>query len=338
MFTTKYKMQGEKSMNSLRILSGNSNPKLAGDVAAKFGIELVKAKIGRFSDGEIQIEEIGESIRGKDIFLFQSTCPPHVNDNVMELMLMIDACRRASAQRINVVIPYYGYARQDRKVTPRSPVSAKVFAKMIESAEADRVIAFNLHSDQIQGFFDIPVDHLYSLEVQLGALRGLYPQFFEEGYNTREELVIGAPDAGAVEMARRFAKRVNNAAIAIIDKRREKANASKVMNVIGDVKGKTVILQDDMIDTAGTAVQAAKAFLEEGAEKIYGFFTHAVLSGNAVSNIINSPFEAIYVTDTIPLSREAAGCEKIKVLSVKDTLYEAIRRIHNEESVSTMFG
>ncbi len=323
-------------MDKLRILSGNSNPKLAEGVAAKFGIELVKAKIGRFSDGEIHIEEIGESIRGTDMFLFQSTCPPHVNDYVVELILLIDACKRASVGRLNVVMPYFGYARQDRKVTPRSSISAKVIANMIERAGADRVIAFNLHAGQIQGFFDKPVDHLLSLKVQLKALKELYPRFFKKGYNTRDKLVIGSPDAGGVEMARLFAKGVNNAGIAIIDKRREKANKSKVMHVVGDVKNMIVVLLDDMIDTGGTAVQAAEAFMEAGAEKVYGFFAHPVLSGKAVSRINNSPFEAVYVTDTIPLSIEASGCKKIKVLSTRDTLYEAIKRVHKEESVSAL--
>jgi ribose-phosphate pyrophosphokinase len=279
---------------------------------------------GTFSDGEIQVE-IEESVRGMDVFLIQPTCPP-VNDNLMELLIMLDALKRASAARINVVIPYYGYGRQDRKVVPRAPISAKLVADLIEVAGATRILAMDLHVGQIQGFFDIPVDHLYALPVQL--------EYFK---NLMEKVVVVSPDAGGVERAREFAKRFKEASIAIIDKRREQANVSKVMHIVGDVKGSVAILLDDMIDTGGTIAQAAEALKREGAERIYACCTHAVLSGNAAERLGNSPIHEVVVTNTIRLSEASEKVDKIKVLDVSPILGEAIRRIHEDASVSSLF-
>jgi ribose-phosphate pyrophosphokinase len=279
---------------------------------------------GTFSDGEIQVE-IEESVRGMDVFLIQPTCPP-VNDNLMELLIMLDALKRASAARINVVIPYYGYGRQDRKVVPRAPISAKLVADLIEVAGATRILAMDLHVGQIQGFFDIPVDHLYALPVQL--------EYFK---NLTEKVVVVSPDAGGVERAREFAKRFKEASIAIIDKRREQANVSKVMHIVGDVKGSVAILLDDMIDTGGTIAQAAEALKREGAERIYACCTHAVLSGNAAERLGNSPIHEVVITNTIRLSEASEKVDKIKVLDVSPILGEAIRRIHEDASVSSLF-
>jgi ribose-phosphate pyrophosphokinase len=279
---------------------------------------------GTFSDGEIQVE-IEESVRGMDVFLIQPTCPP-VNDNLMELLIMLDALKRASAARINVVIPYYGYGRQDRKVVPRAPISAKLVADLIEVAGATRILAMDLHVGQIQGFFDIPVDHLYALPVQL--------EYFK---NLMEKVVVVSPDAGGVERAREFAKRFKEASIAIIDKRRERANVSKVMHIVGDVKGSVAILLDDMIDTGGTIAQAAEALKREGAERIYACCTHAVLSGNAAERLGNSPIHEVVITNTIRLSEASEKVDKIKVLDVSPILGEAIRRIHEDASVSSLF-
>ena len=259
-----------------------------------------KAKVSNFSDGEIQVE-IEESVRGMDIFLIQPTCPP-VNENLMELLIMLDALKRASAARVNVVMPYYGYGRQDRKVAPRAPISARLVADLIETAGATRVLAMDLHVGQIQGFFNIPVDHLYALPVQL--------EYFRR--NIEEEVVVVSPDAGGVERAREFAKRLKNASIAIIDKRREKANVSKVMHIVGDVKGKVAILLDDMIDTGGTIVQSAEALIRDGASRVYACCTHAVLSGNAVEKLNNSPIHKLVVTNTIPLNGKAEELERVR--------------------------
>ncbi|MCX8021660.1 MAG: ribose-phosphate pyrophosphokinase [Syntrophorhabdaceae bacterium] len=310
-------------MNKLRIFSGNANVELAKKICSFLDVDLGRAKVGKFSDGEIQVE-INESVRGMDTFLVQPTCPP-VSDNLMELLIMLDALKRASASRITVVMPYYGYARQDRKVVPRTSISARLVANLITVAGASRVLAMDLHAGQIQGFFDIPVDHLYALPAQFEYLKKI------EG-----DIVIVSPDAGGVERARELAKRMN-ASIAIIDKRREKANVSKVMHIVGNVKGKTAIILDDMIDTGGTIVQAAEAIMEDGAIEVYACCTHPVLSGNAVEKIKNSCIKEMIATNTIPLSEEAKKLDRIKILDVSHILGEAIRRIHRDESVSSLF-
>ncbi len=310
-------------MNKLRIFSGNANVQLAKKICEFLDIELGRANVGKFSDGEIQVE-IQESVRGMDIFVVQPTCPP-VSRNIMELLIMLDALKRASADRISVVIPYYGYARQDRKVIPRTPISARLVANLITISGASRILAMDLHTGQIQGFFDIPVDHLYALPVQLKYIKKV------EG-----EVVIVSPDAGGVERARELGKRLN-ASLAIIDKRREKANVSKVMHIIGNVKKKVAIIIDDMIDTGGTIVKAAEAVMQNGATSVYACCTHPVLSGSAVEKISKSSIKELIVTNTIPLSEEAEKVGKIKVLDVSPILGEAIKRIHRDESVSSLF-
>lgn len=310
-------------MDKLRIFTGNANARLAERICKFLNVKLGKAKVGNFTDGEVQVE-IEESVRGMDTFVVQSTCPP-VNHNLMELLIMIDALKRASADRITVVIPYYGYARQDRKVLPRTSISARLVANLITVAGASRILAMDLHAGQIQGFFDIPVDHLYALPVQLGYLKKI-----------KGEVVVVSPDAGGVERAREFGKRLN-ASLAIIDKRREKANVSKVMHIIGNVKGKVAIILDDMIDTGGTIVKAAEAIMQNGANSVYACCSHPVLSGNAVEKIKNSSIKELIVTNTIPLSEEARKLDKIKVLDVSPVLGEAIKRIHRDESVSSLF-
>jgi len=310
-------------LDKLRIFSGNANKELAERICRFLKVELGRAKVSKFSDGEIQVE-IEESVRGMDTFLVQPTCPP-VSHNLMEVLVMIDALKRASAARITVVIPYYGYARQDRKVVPRTSISARLVANLITVAGASRILAMDLHAGQIQGFFDIPVDHLYALPVQLEYLRKI------EG-----EVVIVSPDAGGVERARELGKRMN-ASLAIIDKRREKANVSKVMHIIGNVENKVAIILDDMIDTGGTIVQAAQAIINNGAKAVYACCSHPVLSGNAVEKIANSSLEELVVTNTIPLSEAAKKVSKIKVLDVSPILGEAIKRIYRAESVSSLF-
>ena len=310
-------------MDRLRIFTGNANIELAEKICKFLKIELGKAKVAKFSDGEIQVE-IEESVRGMDTFLVQPTCPP-VSHNLMELLIMLDAVKRASASRITVVIPYYGYARQDRKVAPRTSISARLVANLITLAGASRILAMDLHAGQIQGFFDIPVDHLYALPAQFEYLKKI-----------QGETVIVSPDAGGVERARELGKRMNSS-IAIIDKRREKANVSKVMHIVGNVKNKVAILLDDMIDTGGTIVQAAEAIMENGAKAVYACCTHPVLSGKAVERIKNSPIQELVATNTIPLSDEAKQLDKIKVLDVSPILGEAIKRIHRDESVSSLF-
>ncbi len=308
----------------LKVFSGNANRPLAEKVCDHLGIPLGNAEVKTFSDGEISVE-INENVRGKDVFIIQPTCPP-VNDNLMELLIMIDAAKRASAGRITAVIPYYGYARQDRKVAPRQPISAKLVANLITVAGASRVLTMDLHAGQIQGFFDIPVDNLFARPVLL--------HYIKEHF--KDDLVIVSPDAGGVERARAFAKRLK-ASLAIIDKRRERANVAEVMNIIGDVKGKTAVIVDDMVDTGGTLTKAASALLDKGASAVYACCTHPVLSGNAVQRILESPLKELIVTDTIPLSEEAKKCGKIKVLSVGKLFGEAVRRIHLNESVSVLF-
>ena len=310
-------------MDKLRVFTGNANAVLAERICEFLQMPLGKARVSKFSDGEIQVE-IEESVRGMDTFVVQPTCPP-VSHNLMELLIMLDALKRASADRITVVIPYYGYARQDRKVVPRTSISARLVADLITTAGASRILAMDLHAGQIQGFFDVPVDHLLAL-----------PVLFEYLGKIEGEVVVVSPDAGGVERAREMGKRLN-ASLAIIDKRRERANVSKVMNIIGDVKNKVAIILDDMMDTGGTIVQAAEAIMADGARAVFACCTHPVLSGNAVERIKNSPLTELVVTNTIPLSEAARGVDKIKVLDVSPILGEAIRRIHSDESVSSLF-
>jgi ribose-phosphate pyrophosphokinase len=311
-------------MQSLKLFSGNANEALARAVAAHLGISLGAAEVGTFSDGECNVE-IGENVRGQDCFILQSTCAP-ANAHLMELLTMIDALKRASARRITAVVPYYGYARQDRKVKPRVPITAKLVADLVTTAGADRLLCMDLHSGQVQGFFNIPVDNLYATTLLLKAVQT----------EVRGEIVIISPDAGGVERARAYAKRLD-ANLAIIDKRREVANVAEVMNIIGNVEGKTCVIVDDMVDTAGTLCEAARALIGAGATKVFAAITHPVLSGPAIKRIGESDLEKLIVTDTIPLRQEAEENSKIKVVSVAEQLGEAIRRINNEESVSSLF-
>ena len=306
------------------LLTGNSNRTLAGEIADVLKIPVSEATVSTFSDGEITVQ-INENVRGCDVFVVQSTCMP-VNNNIMELLLMIDALKRASASRITAVIPYYGYARQDRKAQPRVPISARMVADLITAIGAHRVLTIDLHAGQIQGFFDIPVDHLYATPVLSEYVKKKYVN----------DTVVVSPDAGGVERARAFAKRLD-ASLAIIDKRRERANVSQVMHVIGDVKGKDAILFDDMIDTAGTIAQAASALFENGARKVVAACTHAVLSGPAVDRINASKLMEVIVTNTIPMDDKIKQCPKLTVLSVAALMGVAIKRIHEETSVSSLF-
>ncbi len=312
------------TINNMIIFTGNANPALAREICDYLSMPLGRASVRTFSDGEVYVE-IGENVRGADVYVIQPTCPP-VNDNMMELLIMVDALRRASARRITAVLPYYGYARQDRKVAPRVPISAKLVADIITTAGVRRVLAVDLHSSQIQGFFSIPVDHLFAAPVTLDYLKGKFSG----------EVVMVSPDAGGVERTRAFAKRFG-AGLVIIDKRRDRPNESEVMYIIGDVKGKTAVILDDMVDTAGTLCKAAQALKEHGANEVHGCITHPVLSGPAISRIKESVLESLVVTNTIPLSEEAQKVDKIKVLSVSALLGEAIRRIHDEDSVSSLF-
>jgi ribose-phosphate pyrophosphokinase len=306
------------------LLTGNSNRTLACEIADVLKIPVSEATVSTFSDGEITVQ-INENVRGCDVFVVQSTCMP-VNNNIMELLLMIDALKRASASRITAVIPYYGYARQDRKAQPRVPISARMIADLITAIGAHRVLTIDLHAGQIQGFFDIPVDHLYATPVLSEYVKKKYVN----------DTVVVSPDAGGVERARAFAKRID-ASLAIIDKRRERANVSQVMHVIGDVKGKDAILFDDMIDTAGTIAQAASALFENGARKVVAACTHAVLSGPAIDRINTSKLMEVIVTNTIPMDDKIKQCSKLTVLSVASLMGEAIKRIHEETSVSSLF-
>jgi ribose-phosphate pyrophosphokinase len=310
-----------------RLFAGNSNLKLAQAVADQLERPLSRATVGRFSDGEIQVE-IGENVRGLDSFVIQSTCSD-ANQNLMELLIMTDALKRASAGSIVAVLPYYGYARQDRKVAPRTPITAKLIADLIEAAGVTRVVSMDMHAGQIQGFFNIPFDHLYAAPILLDHMRRRFD-------GLAQDLVVVSPDAGGVERARAYSKRLG-AGLGIVDKRRIKANVAEVLNVIGDVSGKTAILLDDMIDTAGTLTQAANALMDKGAQRVFAYATHAVLSGPAVERIQKSPIEEVIVTDTIPLSEQAAACQKIRPLSTAKLFAEAIRRIHNADSLSTLF-
>jgi ribose-phosphate pyrophosphokinase len=308
------------------ILSGNANRPLAQKICEKLGKNLGHAEVRRFSDGEAFVE-IRENVRGRDVYVIQSTCQP-ANDTLMELLIMIDALKRASAKEITAVVPYYGYARQDRKVAPRTPISAKLVADLFVAAGATRVVSMDLHAGQIQGFFDIPFDNLYSSPVIL--------EFLKKEMSGKGDLVLVSPDAGGVERARAYAKRLD-ATVAMIDKRRTGPNVAKAMNVVGEVEGKTAIILDDMIDTAGTLTEAADAVLTRGAVRVYAAATHGVLSGPAIERITGSKIEKVIVTDTIPLSQQAQMCSKITQLSVADLLAEAIYRIHNYDSVSSLF-
>jgi len=311
---------------SMVVFSGNAHPKLAHDIARYLHLPLGRAHVGRFSDGEINVE-ILENIRGRDTFIVQPTCPP-TSENLMELLIMVDAARRASATRITAVIPYFGFARQDRR--PRSarvPITAKLVAKLIGEAGVDRVLTVDLHADQIQGFFDIVVDNVYASPILLGDV-------WKRKY---KNMVVVSPDVGGVVRARALAKRLGDANLVIIDKRREKANQSEVMNIIGAVEGQTCIMMDDMVDTAGTLCHASDALKAHGAKAVHAYCTHAVLSGPAVSRIAGSQIDELVVTDTIPLSEEAEACEKIRQLSTAELLAETMRRISDEESVSSLY-
>lgn len=310
----------------MRIFTGNANPVLTQAIADRLSIPLGKAHVGRFSDGEIQVE-IQENVRGKDVFIVQSTCAP-TNDNLMELLIIADALRRASANSITAVIPYFGYARQDRRVrSARVPITAKVVADMLAAVGISRVVTVDLHADQIQGFFYMPVDNVYASSALLADLES----------NGKEPMIVVSPDVGGVVRARAIAKRLHDADLAIIDKRRQKTNESQVMNIIGDVSGKSCIIVDDMVDTAGTLCNAAMALKEAGAKKVVAYCTHPILSGPAVDNISHSEIDELVVTDTISLSPAAKACPKIRQISLAETLSEAIRRIHDAESLSSMF-
>jgi ribose-phosphate pyrophosphokinase len=311
-------------LDRLKLFGGNSNPELTAKICQHLQIPQGKAVVQTFSDGEIMVE-IGENVRGRDVFVMQSTCSP-VNHNLMELLVLMDALKRASAWRITAVLPYYGYARQDTKVLPRVPISAKLVADLITVAGGHRVICLDLHANQIQGFFDIPVDNLFAAPVLLKYIR----QYFNG------ELVVVSPDAGGVERARAFAKRLN-VSLAIIDKRRDEDQKVKAMHIVGEVEGKAAIILDDMVDTGGTLTEAAKALAENGALSINACCTHAVLSGNAIERIEESAIENLIVTDSIPLQPETKGCKKIKVLTVANLLGEAIKRTHLNDSVSSLF-
>jgi ribose-phosphate pyrophosphokinase len=316
-------MQETHNLSRLRLFSGNSNTDLVRKIAGHLQTPIGKAVVKTFSDGEINVE-IDESVRGMDVFAVQSICSP-VNNSLMELLIMIDALKRASAERITAVLPYYGYARQDRKVSPRAPISAKLVADLITVAGTSRMLTMDLHAGQIQGFFNIPVDHLFAAPVLLEYLKDL-----------RNDTVMVSPDAGGVERARAFAKRLD-ASLAIIDKRRDAPNVSQVMNIIGDVKGLVAVILDDIVDTGGTLARAAYALMENGAKKVYACCTHAVLSGRAIEILSEAPIDEMIVTDTIPLSARARELRKIKVLSVSGLLADAIQRIYNDESVSSLF-
>ncbi len=311
---------------TMAIFSGNAHPKLAKDIVRVLHLPLAKAQVGRFSDGEVNIE-ILENIRGRETFIIQSTCPPAA-ENLIELLTMVDAARRASASRITAVIPYFGYARQDRR--PRSsrvPITAKLVAKLIGTAGVDRVLTVDLHAEQIQGFFDIAVDNVYASPILLGDV-------WKQKY---ENMVIVSPDVGGVVRARALAKRLDDSDLVIIDKRRSKANQSQVMNIIGEVEGRSCVMIDDMVDTAGTLCKAADALKAQGAASVTAYITHAVLSGPAVERISESKLDEIVVTDTIPLNEEAEACSKIRQLSIAQLLAETMRRIADDESVSSLY-
>jgi ribose-phosphate pyrophosphokinase len=310
---------------SIAVFTGNANPELAEEITRHLRVPLGRADVTKFSDGEVNVE-IMENVRGRDVFIVQPTCPPA--DNLMELLLMTDACRRASAKRVTAVVPYFGYARQDRRPrATRVAIAAKLVANMIARAGVDRLLTVDLHADQIQGFFDIPVDNVYASPVLLG----------DAWKQKHDRMIVVSPDVGGVVRARALAKRLDDADLAIIDKRRPRPNESKVMNIIGEVEGRSCVLVDDMVDTAGTLCQAAKALKDEGAIKVVAYITHPVLSGSAIERISASMLDELVVTDTIPLSAAAKQCPKIRQLSVSGLLAETIRRINDEESVSSLY-
>jgi ribose-phosphate pyrophosphokinase len=311
-------------LKELKVFTGNANPALAQEICDHLSVPLAKASVKSFSDGEIMVE-IKENVRGRDVFVVQPTCQPS-NQNLMELLVMIDALKRASAARITAVIPYFGYARQDRKVAPRTPITSKLVADLITTAGAQRVLCVDLHAGQIQGFFNIPVDHLYAAPVVLDDIKSRFSG----------EVVVVSPDAGGTERARAFAKRLN-AGLAIIDKRRSAANVSEVMHIIGDVDGKTCIIVDDMIDTAGTLCQAATALKAHGAGDVHATATHAVLSGPALERINASALKEVLISNTIPAEAKVIECPRLRIISVAKLLAEAIHRIHGDESVSSLF-
>jgi ribose-phosphate pyrophosphokinase len=312
--------------SNMAVFTGSANPQLAHDIVRHLSVPLARSEVGRFSDGEIQVE-LMENVRGRDVFIVQPTCPPS-NENIMELLFMVDACRRASAERITAVVPYFGYARQDRRPRAmRVPISAKLVANMIASAGVDRLLTVDVHADQIQGFFDIPVDNVYASPVLVGVL-------WQQKY---ENLVVVSPDVGGVVRARAIAKRLDDAELAIIDKRRPKANVSEVMNIIGEVAGKSCVIVDDLVDTAGTLCHAAAALKDAGAKRVVAYITHPVLSGSAIDRIGKSQLDELVVTDTIPLRDGAKNCPKIRPLSVAGLLAETMRRIQGDESVSSLY-
>jgi ribose-phosphate pyrophosphokinase len=311
--------------DSLMVFTGNANPRLAADVAKRLNISLGRCSVGRFSDGESNVELL-ENVRGKDVFILQPTCAP-TNDNLMELIILADALKRASAGRITAAVPYYGYARQDRRSrSARVPIAAKVVANMLQAVGVQRVLTVDLHADQIQGFFDIPVDNIYATPILLGDI----------WKQRHDDLLVVSPDVGGVLRARAAAKRLETD-LAIIDKRRPRANVSEVMHIIGDVDGRSCVIMDDIVDTAGTLVKAARALKEHGAKKVMAYCTHPVLSGSAVARIAESDLDELVVTDTIPLREDAQACERIRVVSIAGLLAETIIRISNEESVSSLF-
>jgi len=310
----------------MKIFTGRANPALAQSICDYLDLELGRADVRNFSDGEIYVE-LGENVRGEDVFVVQPTCAP-ANTNLMELLILLDTIRRASAQRITAVVPYYGYARQDRKVKPRTPITAKLVADLIEIAGANRLLCADLHSGQIQGFFNMPVDNLFAMPAMLAEIRDLVPR--------GESIVVVSPDPGGVERAGAYGKRLG-AELAIADKRRPRENVAEVFHVIGDVAGRTAIIVDDIVDTAGSLTETAKAVINEGASRVIAAITHPVLSGPAIKRIEESPIEKLIVTDSIPLRPDAQSCEKVITTSVAGLLGEAIRRTHNEESVSSLF-
>ena len=309
------------------LFTGNANPQLARDISSQLGVELGAIHVGRFSDGEVTVE-VKQNVRARDVFVVQSTCAP-TNDNLMELILMIDALRRSSASRITAVVPYFGYSRQDRRVrSSRVPISAKVVADMMAKAGVNRVLTVDLHAEQIQGFFDVPVDNVYGSAILIDDIE-------RQRY---QNLMVVSPDIGGVVRARAIAQQMNDLDLAIIDKRRPKANEAQVMHIIGDVAGRTCLVIDDMVDTAGTLCKAAQALKDNGAAKVIAYCTHAVLSGNAIANIEGSVLDELVVTDTIPLSAAGKACPRIRQLSSAPLLAEAVRRVSNEESISAMFA
>ena len=318
--------KNEFDSSSMAVFTGNANPALAHEITRHLHLPMGRAHVDRFSDGEVNAE-IMENVRGRDVFIVQPTCPP-ANDNLMELLMMTDACRRASAKRVTAVVPYFGYGRQDRRPrATRVAIAAKLVANMIASAGVDRLLTVDLHADQIQGFFDIPFDNVYASPVLLG----------DAWRHKHDNMIVVSPDVGGVVRARAMAKRLDDAELAIIDKRRPRPNESKVMNIIGEVEGKTCVLIDDMVDTAGTLCQAAQALKDEGAVRVVAYITHAVLSGAAIERIGKSVLDEIVVTDTIPLSQAGQACTRIRQLSVAGLLAETIRRISDEESVSSLY-